>query len=187
MHKLMEYENFVFKSIKYKNGPERDPFVSLKYRAESMDDGTPKEAKDKFEDLPHKPFREIWSKLLQFWKLNMEEVLGEIKWDHENIRLQQVKINWENEEPIAVKYIAKVATGFNETEKIPTPYISPGMEEGEIDLINDLCSKAEEFLHGARDQGNLFDEGSPNEDDTEPQKDVMEESEERSTDLSEIF
>lgn len=177
----MEYTNFTFTSITYRNGPDRDPFVSLKYRAESLDDGTPKKAKDKFDELPQKAFREAWAKLIEFWKINLEDILGDIDWDAEGIRIEKVQIKWEDETPGVVKYVAKVSTGFDNTETIPTPYMQPGMQEGEIEVINDLCDAAEAFLHGERDQGELqFEDNEDKEEDEETDYNPE-------TDLSNIF
>lgn len=186
----MEYENFIFKGITYKNGPERDPYLKLKYRAESLDDGTPKDAKDKFDELPQKGFRKVWDRLLEFWRMNMEHVLGSITWDTRSSRVQKVKIKWESGDPVAVKYVAKVATGFDETEKLPTPYVQPSMTEGELDAIKDLCEYAERYLHGERDQQDIFDDtqgdpqGVPSED---PEPESFDTEDESSADLSDVF
>ena len=181
----MEYENFIFKDIMYKNGPERDPLLKMKYRAESIDDGTPKKAKDKFDELPQSGFREVWGRLIDFWKMNIEHVLtgsNPIDWDLRSCRIQRIKIKWESGDPVAVKYIAKVSTGFDETEKIPTPYVQPSMEEGELDVIKDLCEYSIRFLHGERDQAEISFGGED-----ESNKNQENETEVKTTDLSDVF
>lgn len=154
----MEFTNFTFKDIKYKNGPETDPKLTMKYSAESMDDGTIKEARDKWDELPQPRFREVWSDLVEYWKMNLEEVLSHedgINWDYQHVRIYQVKIEWNNGKPIMVSYLARVSTSFGETAKIPTPPMQPGVIEGEVEALNELSDEAINFLHGARAQQSM--------------------------------
>jgi len=154
----MEYQNHVFHDIKYKNGPETDPKLTMKYSAESMDDGTIKDARDKWDELPQPAFREVWSDLIQFWKMNMEDLISVedgITWDYQHVRLYRVKIDWKNGKPIMVSYIAEVSAEFGETAKIQTPSMQPAVVEGEVDAINELADEAVNFLMGERSQQSL--------------------------------
>jgi hypothetical protein len=123
-----------------------------------VEDGTIKEAKDKWEELPQPEFRKLWSDMVEFWKINLEEVISikdGITWDYEHIRPYRIKIDWKNGKPIMVEYIAEVTAEYGETAKIPTPPMQPGMQSGEIDKIQSLADAAKDFLHGERSQQSL--------------------------------
>jgi len=148
----MDYTNHQFSDIKYKDGPDRDPKVTLKYEALSTDTDEIKETKDKFHRTPSFDFREVWRGLIEFWKMNMEEILGDIDWNLEEVRMSRIKIKYQNSKPVAVQYYATVTAPFDEQETIPTPFVQPSMAEGEIDQVRSLCEEAVLYLKGKQDQ-----------------------------------
>lgn len=175
----MEFRNHTFSDIRYKNGPDTDPNLRLKYSAESIEDGTIKESKDKFDELPQPEFRELWGDLVEYWKLNLEDTLTDpenghgIDWDYEAIRLYRVKIEWQNNKPVSVEYIAQVTGDYGETTRVATPPMSPTMMRGEIDDLEDLAKAAKDFLHGARAQQTLgFDDEEVSSDDSDDLDDL---------------
>jgi hypothetical protein len=182
----MDYTNHKFFDIKYKDGPERDPKVTLKYEAISTETDEVKETKDKFERTPHFDFRELWRGLIEYWKMNMQEILGNIKWNIEEIRMSRIKIKYQNGKPVAVQYYATVTAPFDEQETIPTPFVQPSMAEGEIDQVRSLCEEAVEYLKGKQDQQKMeFSDESETMKDDSSDEDFGDNTER--ADLSDVF
>jgi hypothetical protein len=164
----MDYTNHQFSDIKYKDGPDRDPKVTLKYEALSTETDEIKETKDKFHRTPSFDFREVWRGLIEFWKMNMEEILGDIDWNLEEVRMSRIKIKYQNDKPVAVQYYATVTAPFDEQETIPTPFVQPSMAEGEIEQVRSLCDEAVLYLKGKQDQQKMefSDESEPESNDS---------------------
>jgi len=181
----MDYTNHQFSDIKYKDGPDRDPRVTLKYEALSKETDEVKETKDKFHRTPSFDFREVWRGLIEFWKMNMEEILGDIDWNLEEVRMSRIKIKYQNSKPVAVQYYATVTAPFDEQETIPTPFVQPSMAEGEIEQVRSLCKEAVAYLKGKQDQQKMeFGDDTPSND--SPEEDEFGSDTERA-DLSDVF
>jgi hypothetical protein len=181
----MDYTNHQFSDIKYKDGPDRDPKVTLKYEALSTETDEVKETKDKFHRTPSFDFREVWRGLIEFWKMNMEEILGDIDWNLEEVRMSRIKIKYQNSKPVAVQYYATVTAPFDEQETIPTPFVQPSMAEGEIEQVRSLCKEAVAYLKGKQDQQKMeFGNDTPSDDSSE--EDEFGSDTERA-DLSDVF
>jgi len=179
----MDYTDHKFTDIKYKDGPDRDPKVTLKYEAISEETDEVVQSKDKFERTPHHTFRNEWRKLIKYWKMNLEEILGDIDWNIEDIRMSRIKIKYQNGKPVAVQYYATVTAPFDEQETIPTPYVQPSMAEGEIDTVRNLCGEAIEYLNGKQDQQKMEFDDTNSEDEEEDEFG----SDTERADLSDVF
>jgi len=182
----MDYTNHQFSDIKYKDGPDRDPKVTLKYEALSTETDEIKETKDKFHRTPSFDFREVWRGLIEFWKMNMEEILGDIDWNLEEVRMSRIKIKYQNDKPVAVQYYATVTAPFDEQETIPTPFVQPSMAEGEIEQVRSLCDEAVLYLKGKQDQQKMeFGDDDSSSKSSEDEDDTVSDSE--GADLSDVF
>lgn len=159
----MEHEDILIKDVKYLNGEDRDPKVTIKYSGKPMDGSSREDVKRTKPDLPHKAFRKAWTELVQYWKENIKKLLcgneGDIPWGFDSIRMRQVKIDWRDDsEPGMVSYKADIIAPFDEGVTVPTPLMQPTMINGEIEAIREFASHVKDFLHGATDQGSLFDD-----------------------------
>lgn len=157
----MEYTDFRFEKIKFKNSPETTPKVTVWYNALPLDDEvhSRKDAKDKFEELPHADFRDVWGRLRQFWKANLSALLikedASMKWGLDHQRLTTVRLDWEEDRIMGVRYFCEVYDAQGRSVNIGTPAMQPSVYEGEMELLEDLCSEVKNYLHGARDQQSL--------------------------------
>lgn len=158
----MQYESHSFEKISFKNPADDVPTVSLKYTAVSANDDI-KEAKDTFYGLPHPPFLEAWQSLIPFWKSHIEDVLGAVDWDLHDARVTTVRVEHTGDVITGVRYWVTVKTEHDDPVTVSTPEVPTTPREQ--DALNELLDAAEEYLQGARSQGELFDDGDdiPNE------------------------
>jgi len=157
----MDYSDHTFSKIKFKNADDDLPELTLEYTALAHDD-TAKEAKDTFQELPHRAFREAWGKLVRYWKDHIEAVIGDVDWQLHGARVTTLRLGMTGGMISEVRYWVSCEAGEDTTVTIATPDAIP-MEE-ERAAVRRVCEEAVKFLEGARNQGDLFEgDGIPDE------------------------
>jgi len=153
----MDFSDHTFSKIKFQNGPDETPKLTLVYTAVAPDD-TLKDAKDAFPGaVPHQGFLDEWYGMMTYWKRHIEWVLGTVDWDLRNAYPTTIKLTCEAGEIVTARYWVTARTENQEAVTISTPEVPVAPEEKRH--LNAVCAAAGKFLAGARGEPDLFDDG----------------------------
>jgi len=153
----MDYSKHRIRKIKYKEKSSGKPRLDFYYNAHSESEGIRKAAHDTYEEEPHPDFRNIWSRMLHYWKENVTLLLAEhIRWDIHDARPTTIVMEHNNKGIIvSVQYFVTVTNKHGESVSIAPPSLPPGDENENVEL-RELHEEAILFLQGKRAQADMF-------------------------------
>ncbi len=152
----MQYQDHRITKIKFKRRDGKPPKMQFEYTAVDPENGIRKAAKDKYEEAPHPEFESVWADTVEYWKENIELILGDIYWKLEDARPTTIEMEHNNKGRIvSVRYFVTISTQYEQDVSIGPPSMPPG-DENEHNLLLQLHNEAKQYLKGKRAQGDMF-------------------------------
>ena len=152
----MNYDSHKITKIKFKQKEGKPPKLTFEYTAKDPSNQIRKAAKDKFEDDPHIDFHKIWAKSVEYWKDNIELILGNVFWELGDARPTTIEMEHNSKGlVVSVRYFVTISTQFEQDISIGPPSMPPGDDE-EHDYLIQLHEEAIQYLQGKRAQMDMF-------------------------------
>jgi hypothetical protein len=152
----MEFKNHRITKIKFKKRDGKPPKMQFDYTAMDPEQSIRKAARDKYEEAPHPDFASVWEETVQYWKENIELILGDVFWSMEDARPTTIEMEHNSKGRItSVRYFVTITTQYEQDVSIAPPTMPPG-DENEHNLLKNLHYEAKEYLKGKRAQGDMF-------------------------------